>query len=145
MGNETKIYIALEEGAGLFHAPVACHPLPSGSYEILPDSVFDHEDGWQLFEFGPGDIIQVRRELLGDDKTPYLVAHRLIRSGSDVNDFKRLLFDILEEKPDPFSVVMKHSKVAVRRLLTEGYQARLLYSGVREWISLHQQVLEEAL
>ena len=140
-----KIYIALEEGGGICRAPVPCRALPDGSYEILPDDLFDYEDDSQLFDFGPGDVVLAKNTSLGITKDPCLVAHQLVKSGSEKNEFKRLLFVILEEEPDPAPVLAKYGNSLVRHLLTEGLKEGWGYPGIREWIRLHRHILEEAL
>lgn len=141
------IFVPADEGGGIFHAPVPCRPLADGTYEILPDDFFDFEDGAQLFGFGPGDVVSSKSKRLGIGFTHEvcLVAHQLMKSGSAANDFKRLLFVILEEKPEPSSVLIEHGKAAVRRLLTEGQKKEFLYPAIRAYIRRHQNVLEEAL
>lgn len=95
-----SIYILAEEGAGPFYAPVPCRRLPDGSYQIFPDdyALFDEDeedDGSQLYMFGPGDAVSAEIEDLNGG--PQLVARTLLRSGSSVNDLKRLMLVMLEE------------------------------------------------
>ena len=123
------IDILAEEGAGPFYAPVPCRRLPDGWYRIFRDDygVFDddgEDDGGQLYMFGPGDIVSAEIDDLNG--SPQLVARTLLRSGSSVNDLKRLMFVIVEENPKPSSLISQYGKDTVRRLLTrvekaEGY------------------------
>ena len=93
------IYILAEEGAGPFYAPVPCCRLPDGSYQIFLDdyALFDDDDseGTQLYMFGPRDVVSAEIEDLNGG--PQLVARTLLRSGSSVNDLKRLMLVMLEE------------------------------------------------
>jgi len=142
------IYILAEEGAGPFYAPVPCCRLPDGSYQIFLDdyALFDDDDseGTQLYMFGPRDVVSAEIEDLNGG--PQLVARTLLRSGSSVNDLKRLMFAILEENPKPSSLISQYGKDTVRRLLTrveraEGY----VFPRIREYIAEHRSVLKEAL
>jgi hypothetical protein len=120
------IYILAEEGAGRFYTPVPCRLLPDGSYQIFRDdyALFDDDGedcGSQLYMFGPGDIVSAEIEDLNGG--PQLVARTLLRSGSSVNDLKRLMFVILEENPKPSSLVSQYGMDAVMRLLTRAEKA----------------------
>ncbi|MDE2142197.1 MAG: hypothetical protein KGJ84_07290 [Elusimicrobia bacterium] len=141
-----RIYIPIEEGGGLCHAPVPCKRLADGSYEILPDdqAIFDDEDNSQLYKFGPGDIATA--ETKQSNRGPELFARNLIRSGSKVNDLKRLMFTILEENPKPSILIGQHGNDTVRRLLTKLEKADTwIYPGIREYVKEHRSILEEAL
>ena len=94
--------------------------------------------------FGPGDIVSAEIDDLNG--SPQLVARTLLRSGSSVNDLKRLMFVIVEENPKPSSLISQYGKDTVRRLLTrvekaEGY----VYPRIRDYVAEHLSVLMEAL
>jgi hypothetical protein len=134
-------------GGGPFYAPVPCRRLPDRSYQTFPDdSLFDDDDseGTQLCMFDPGDIVSAEIEDLNGG--PQLVARTLLRSGSSVNDLKRLMLAIVEENPKPSSLISQYGKDTVSRLLirverAEGY----VFPRIREYVAEHRSVLREAL
>ena len=142
------ICILAEEGAGPFYTPVPCRHLPDGSYQIFTDdyALFDcygEDEGSQLYMFGPGDVVSAETEDVNGG--PQLVARTLLRSGSHVNDLKRLMFAILEENSNPSSLISQYGMDTVRRLLTrvekaEGY----VYPRIREYVAEHWSALKEA-
>ena len=143
-----QVYIPAEEGAGPFYAPVPCRRLPDGWYQIFPDdyALFDddeEDEGSQLYMFGPGDIVSAETEDMNGDSQ--LVARTLLRSGSNVNDLKRLMYVILEENPEPSSLIGRHGKDTVRRLLDRVDKAETwVYPRIREYVAEHRSVLKEA-
>ena len=114
-----RIYVPCEEGGGVFYAPVLCERLSDESYRILVDRFFEPEDDLQLYKFGPGDTASGEMATLNPGEVPQLVAQGLIRSGSADNDAKRMLFVILEENPEPSSLLRVFGQTAVRGLLTK--------------------------
>ena len=93
--------------------------------------------------FGPGDIVSAETEDMNGD--PQLVARTLLRSGSHVNDLKRLMYVILEENPEPSSLIGRHGKDTVRRLLDRVDKAETwVYPRIREYVAEHRSVLKEA-
>ncbi|MDE2141158.1 MAG: hypothetical protein KGJ84_01930 [Elusimicrobia bacterium] len=145
MGEETSVYVAFEEGGGIFHYSVPAVLLPDGSYKILPNEFFEFDGHTQLFNFGPGDIIRARMKPVGSKKELRLTADKLVSSGSNDNDFKRLLFSVLAEDPDPSYILAVHGQIAVRLLLTECARDGWVYPEIRDWVDLHRRILEEAL
>lgn len=147
MTNEPlRIYVPGEEGGGLFYASVRCERLTDESYRILVDEFFEPDDYSQLYKFGPGDVVSGEIESVNPGETPLLVARELIRSGSKTNDAKRILFVILEENPEPSSLLRVHGKTAVRDLLTKMEQKDVwMYPGVLDYINRHREVLEGAI
>jgi len=80
---------------------------------------------------------------LNPGEAPQLVAQGLIRSGSADNDAKRMLFVILEENPEPSSLLRIYGQAAVRGLLTTVDRKDVwMYPGVLEYVSRHREVLE---
>jgi hypothetical protein len=143
MQDRGRLHVPAEEGAGIFYVPVQSCVLPDGSHQVLEDDFFEYDEPSQLFAFGPGDVVRTaEKHHLEPGDVSCLFANSLVKSGSEVNDYKRLLFDVLENEPDPISLAANHGKPAVKRLLIESENGELFYPGIREYVCRYRHVIE---
>jgi hypothetical protein len=128
-----KIYVHGLDGTD-FYAPVNVREVNSCTYEILNDPEYEGGDESVLFEFYPGDIVEVEDTADPDDEYLYY-AKRLIRpSTRQDRDYLAFKFQATRRHlPISLSTAALYKQV-IDRIKKEKSAGQFFYRGIRETI-----------
>ena len=132
-----KIYIHFVDGTDAY-IPVDTEIISENAYKLLPNDEFDYEDDTILFEYGAGDIVTAEMHKFESGDTN-LKASKLIVSGSEQNDYKRMLFYILRNEPNPSNLSNLFNKSIILRLLQD---RDLKYPTLVHWFNKHRLAIQ---
>lgn len=126
--NYTNIYVRFIDGVNV-KIPIHTEQVSDDSYRILPDKEFEYDNYTCLFEFGPGDIVRVKKE---EDSA--LLAYSLVKQGDKRNALTRLLFHIVHDNLSFDNVLNRFSKDDIVELLSFKDKADSIYPQIRDFI-----------
>jgi len=133
-----KIYIRFIDGVNVL-IPVEAKLLTKNHYEILPNNEFDYMDNTILFEFGIGDLVKCKFININNSPEATFIATELIKSGSQQNDIKRMLYDILQNNPKPKHIFENYDKSVIEYLFNDNL---MKYPDLINWIEKYRSSIQ---
>ena len=131
-----KIYVYLIDGCKTL-VPINAKEVGYCKFELLQDSEFDNLDSSELFEFYPGDIIQVEDTQDLDLEYQY-VAKKLLSSSIEVNERKYLKFKFYSTQrliPINEEIALEY-EATIERIKKEKEKGFFFYKGILETMEI---------
>ena len=143
INKDKTIYVEFIDGTNVF-VPIPSKYISENVYELLSTDEFDFEDKTILFEFGPGDIVEVKINKFESGESGF-IANKLVKSGNKDNSFKRLLFYILNDSLTFEEALIEFGKTDLIKLIDFVVSEGFVYSTIKQFVEKYRDEIEALL
>lgn len=137
-----KIHIQLFDGTKVW-VPINAKQIQDSRFEIVEDKEYENLNANELFEFFPGDIVELEEHVFGDG-TKGQVAKKLISKGKwtdrDFNEFK---FKVIagQIKLDKETAILNREHI--ERVKKENLEGQFYYPSIIETVNKLESFLKD--
>ena len=107
----------------------------------MSDHEFDYEDDAVLFEFGSQDVVKTKDKKL-ENGVLVPVASELVKAGDIRNTQKRLLTQIVRQKPEPRAIFEGIDQSEIKLLCQKIEEAPFMYPTIKDWLVANKDKIQ---